>query len=789
MKTKTMFHKIATYVFHKQLALTQSSFCSKFAKGLTFFLAILMCVSNALAQNGTILGNQRIGIGFNNRYVDGPSKTDWIEFGVDENDTLLQGIDDLSNLLDGGFRTFRCGWSRNMGLDPADMQEWIDGLEEIINAGNEVMVVFWGAYPPGGPGKISDPQGDSILWEQAVDLIEANGLLDGVAGWEIMNEPNGNGESWRNYVRAIYKNVGPHDNVAWNQMTPQQFADTAAAWHNKPIVVQGTGFGQNFPNSLVDGLAEVEYLVWSAHHYAMFSNINAERQNWTVEQWRDFLLDDWADRHQSLNGQLIVTELGNSNDFDRTLTGLGPVGTTVEDRRAAGFIRAARQYYGLDSTVYWYTAYNTAPIGIGELFYSGWNNRNIDAINYVFNGLFEPSKNGISNVALGKPVSVSSANSSNPGSAAVDGNREDNSSRWVSQNGVGFPHTIEIDLENEFSIGELRLYTGFNNKYEKPIYNISFERFVDGAWEEIVQLNDNNNPAVRIPFAPVVADRVRLVANGGVDETMRLYEIEILGTAPEIGEALANFDFANGSAISSDSSEISLVQVYDTSAPNSVSGNDSGVSSSNQNAFLRAQNTPEATDPFAGNIWYHSFAFEIQNLQTGQTLDLTTLDFDYGPTTNGNIDGGYFEVGLFSDQIGYASAADRLAIARLEGDQNLDGTFTSHDLRFLESGEPSLGFTELANGDVVEFRFYFADNSIADNNIHRIDNIRVHGLVRGEGILLGDVNCDGELNLLDVAPFVELLISDLYSEKADVNSDGVLNLLDVEPFVLLLTGG
>ena len=53
--------------------------------------------------------------------------------------------------------------------------------------------------------------------------------------------------------------------------------------------------------------------------------------------------------------------------------------------------------------------------------------------------------------------------------------------------------------------------------------------------------------------------------------------------------------------------------------------------------------------------------------------------------------------------------------------------------------------------------------------------------------LLGDVNCDGEVNLLDVEPFVEALSSGEYEMKADINQDGVVDLLDVAPFVDLLT--
>lgn len=55
--------------------------------------------------------------------------------------------------------------------------------------------------------------------------------------------------------------------------------------------------------------------------------------------------------------------------------------------------------------------------------------------------------------------------------------------------------------------------------------------------------------------------------------------------------------------------------------------------------------------------------------------------------------------------------------------------------------------------------------------------------------LVGDVNCDGEIDLLDVAPFVDLVTAGEFSAKADVNLDGTVDLLDVAPFVALLTGG
>lgn len=55
--------------------------------------------------------------------------------------------------------------------------------------------------------------------------------------------------------------------------------------------------------------------------------------------------------------------------------------------------------------------------------------------------------------------------------------------------------------------------------------------------------------------------------------------------------------------------------------------------------------------------------------------------------------------------------------------------------------------------------------------------------------LLGDVNLDRMISLLDVSPFVNFLTSGLYRCEADINRDGMITLLDVAGFVNILSGG
>ena len=54
---------------------------------------------------------------------------------------------------------------------------------------------------------------------------------------------------------------------------------------------------------------------------------------------------------------------------------------------------------------------------------------------------------------------------------------------------------------------------------------------------------------------------------------------------------------------------------------------------------------------------------------------------------------------------------------------------------------------------------------------------------------VGDVNQDGVVDLLDVAPFVNKLTTGTFCCEADIDGNGVVDLLDVTPFVELLTGG
>ena len=55
-------------------------------------------------------------------------------------------------------------------------------------------------------------------------------------------------------------------------------------------------------------------------------------------------------------------------------------------------------------------------------------------------------------------------------------------------------------------------------------------------------------------------------------------------------------------------------------------------------------------------------------------------------------------------------------------------------------------------------------------------------------VILGNVSRDGEVNLLDIPPFVTILSVGGFQIEADFDRDGVTDFLDISPFVTKLSG-
>ena len=105
------------------------------------------------------------------------------------------------------------------------------------------------------------------------------------------------------------------------------------------------------------------------------------------------------------------------------------------------------------------------------------------------------------------------------------------------------------------------------------------------------------------------------------------------------------------------------------------------------------------------------------------------------------------------------------------------------------SAEGSVGYFRIdlgiGNGPVV-----FLDGEVAVADENGMNDFTVTVPDGDEPMVLrGDVNVDGLVNFLDIAPFISRLSGGEPQAEADVNEDGVVNFLDIAPFIQALSSG
>lgn len=183
-----------------------------------------------------------------------------------------------------------------------------------------------------------------------------------------------------------------------------------------------------------------------------------------------------------------------------------------------------------------------------------------------------------------------------------------------------------------------------------------------------------------------------------------------------------------------------------------------------------------------------TYDFGSVQLQVGNTND-AFLGENYLGTTDADLlqDGDDFFVTVEpSNAFGITIAT---ADALMDGDISLTFNGITVDLVGMDLVET------LADGSFVYF-LGVTNDSVTDTTAtittlgDGVFLYNVDALIRtaDSAVLLGDVNLDGVVNLLDVGPFVDLISTGVFQAEADINQDDTVNLLDVGPFVDIIAG-
>lgn len=100
-------------------------------------------------------------------------------------------------------------------------------------------------------------------------------------------------------------------------------------------------------------------------------------------------------------------------------------------------------------------------------------------------------------------------------------------------------------------------------------------------------------------------------------------------------------------------------------------------------------------------------------------------------------------------------------------------------------GDDSVAYIAVSSFDGIVFGI-FDDVPFPRGGSYTISNLMT--MPTSTNVILGDVNRDGDVNFLDIAPFIEVLSNNEFQVEADIDLCGKVDFLDIAPFIQLLAG-
>ena len=227
----------------------------------------------------------------------------------------------------------------------------------------------------------------------------------------------------------------------------------------------------------------------------------------------------------------------------------------------------------------------------------------------------------LTNVALNKTASGTKTKAGYSPAAAVDGDKVSNNSRWVTD-GSGYPYTLDVDLGGDYEVSGLNLYTGYNT-YKKPITQFSFQVWNGTNWVEHHSESNNNNSEYTSTFTPIVTSQVRLIAQAGQDNTVRLFEMEVLGEAASTGPTVPSTP-SNLTASAVSTSQIDLNWTDNSSDEDNftIEQSTDGVNFSVITPSLSANTTSFSATGLVANT---SYSFRVSASNTAGSSDFSNI--------------------------------------------------------------------------------------------------------------------------------------------------------------------